>query len=576
MKKITITLIVVLTAISAMAQTGARLAPLTVQNHQTQQETLSENIRTQQEMLSGISKAAPRKTALPIVYDEIIRNQPEGEEVESLQRSAFCTIPDWNGMKYVPQTCSVGNYLKGTDGNLYIYDALGKCYTFSYLKLEPAGDGSFVLRTPQAIDTDYDSEGNKTTLYATRLTLQEAEDGFVYVPEMREDGTFVGDVKFSFKDGVLAQEPGGYDSETGLPLTLIALTNAEGEWTGFSTTDIVIQPFNEKETELPEDLETSIYTLSYLSYKNTMENAVVQAAFYGDDFYFKNPFEFDSEDVPDMWIKGTKENGKVVFMPQYIGLNESEHNYVFMKPATYGWRETEDGGKKMTVESVDKLVFDYDETSRQLTCREKGLMLINEGAEVVNPWAAYADPVFNPFADKPYTPANASEIELGEYSEDDGLPITFTVKKEDVNSHQILSEHLYYNLYFDTDEVPYTFDKETYSGLEEEITDVPVDFSDGDYFFAEEDKRMCYAYVENCRRVGIQMVYKGGNEIHRSEIVWCENTSSGITSTTSDSIASVTYYDLAGRRLSHPSKGISIRRITYSDGSQKITKYLGR
>ncbi|MCI6160382.1 MAG: hypothetical protein MR681_03470 [Prevotella sp.] len=572
MKKITLTLIFVLTVISSMAQTNACLPLRIVQNTQLQQQTLSRMTI----VASQKNGVAPQKATLPIVSDEIIKDKPEGEEVENLQRAAFCTIPDWNGMKYVPQTCAIGNYLKGADGNLYIYNALGRCYTFSYLKIEPQDGDSFVLHTPQAIDTDYDSEGNKVNLYATRLTLQKIDGNLLYAPEMEDDGSFVGDVKFTFKDGVLKQESDGDDPEIGLPYTIIALTNAAGKFTGFATSDIVIKPFNETKTELPENVETSTYTLNYLSYKNTMETTVVQAAFDGDNFYFKNPFEFNSKEDSDMWIKGTKQGNQVVLLSQYIGVNNDENNYVFMKTAAYGFREGEDGQQKMTVEQADKLVFDYDEATQQLTCQEKGLMLINEGVEVPNAWAAYAIPVFKPFVDEARTPANPSEIELGEYDENDGLPITFTIKQEDVDGNSILSKHLYYNVYFNTDETPYIFDAETYSGLEENMTDVPVDFTDGDYFFAKDDKRMCYAFVENCQRVGIQMVYKGGNETRRSDIVWCDNPSTGISAPTAHSVVSTIYYDLSGRRLSQPTKGVSIRRIIYSDGNQETLKKITR
>ena len=59
----------------------------------------------------------------------------------------------------------------GSDKNIYIFNALGKCYTFSYTKLEPNGENKYVLHTPQAIDTGYDDNSEKIKLYATRLIL---------------------------------------------------------------------------------------------------------------------------------------------------------------------------------------------------------------------------------------------------------------------------------------------------------------------------------------------------------------------------------------------------------------------
>lgn len=563
MKKVTFTIIAALTYIMSMAQNSNNQHLFSVLKTQSQQKSLR-----------MFAKAAQSK--LPIISDVIIRDKPEGEAIENLQRKAFCTVPGGTtGIDYVPQTCAVGNFLKGKDGNLYIYDALGKCYTFSYLKLEPLGGSSYVLHTPQAIDTDYDSEGKTINLYATRLKLEKTPDGLNYIPEMTADGKFVGDVKFELQDNTLTQVSDGKDAETELPNTIIALTTAEGEWRGFCTTDIVIKPFKETATELPEGLKPSTYVLNFLNLKSEKENIIAQVAIDGNDFYLKNPFVFDDENAPDMWIKGTKENSKVVFKPQYIGLNKDENNYVFMKPTIYGYQTTDDGQKKMTVSNADNLTFDLDATTGKLTCNEKGLMLINEGLEELNVWAAYADPNLTIFVDKPFTPANPADIKLEEYSEEDGQPVVFSIKAQDVNGEFILPEHLYYNVYFDSDKAPYTFDTETYSQLDDNLTDIPVSYNDGDYFFLKGNLRMFYAYVKDFKRVGIQMIYKGGGETKRSEIVWCDNAA-GITDCTADSKVKIEYYDLCGRRLLQPTKGICISRITYSNGEQKTIKRIMR
>ena len=132
-----------------------------------------------------------------------------------------------------------------------------------------------------------------------------------------------------------------------------------------------------------------------------------------------------------------------------------------MKPTIYGYQTTDDGQQKMTVSNADNLTFDLDATTGKLTCNEKGLMLINEGLEELNVWAAYADPNLTIFVDKPFTPANPADIKLEEYSEEDGQPVVFSIKAQDVNGEFILPEHLYYNVYFDSDKAPYTFDTET-------------------------------------------------------------------------------------------------------------------
>ena len=75
------------------------------------------------------------------------------------------------------------------------------------------------------------------------------------------------------------------------------------------------------------------------------------------------------------------------------------------------------------------------------------------------------------------------------------------------------------------------------------------------------------------KAVGIQAVYKGGDETRRSKIAWRQFASTGIdNATTASDAVSVEYRDLAGRSVSRPQAGIYSKTTTYRDGKRKSVK----
>ena len=58
-----------------------------------------------------------------------------------------------------------------------------------------------------------------------------------------------------------------------------------------------------------------------------------------------------------------------------------------------------------------------------------------------------------------------------------------------------------------------------------------------------------------------------------------EKTANDITSVEKENNAQAigeTYYDLSGRKLSEPTKGVTIKTIKYSDGTQKAVKSISK
>lgn len=154
-----------------------------------------------------------------------------------------------------------------------------------------------------------------------------------------------------------------------------------------------------------------------------------------------------------------------------------------------------------------------------------------------------------------------------------GLQFTLSYYSSDFN--YLDPSHLYYNLYIDNELV--TFSPDDYQNLETEMTDVPYSFSDQYEFYKyDENHRTIYFYKDVKKKIGMEAVYVDGDLRFGSGITEYypngDPTGVDMTEATVKQIKSVDFYDLSGRKLSAPAKGICIRTITYTDGSKASRK----
>ena len=133
-----------------------------------------------------------------------------------------------------------------------------------------------------------------------------------------------------------------------------------------------------------------------------------------------------------------------------------------------------------------------------------------------------------------------------------------------------------YQLYIDDDE-PFILYPDEYKGLTEPLSEVP-------YFFPA-DKLEAYSrsyiyergyaiyiFQTGFDRIGVQTIYRGGEEEHRSEIGYYDIVPVGVSGISSDAGASVQHFDLTGRPVSSNHKGLTISR----DNSGRVVKHFQR
>ena len=123
---------------------------------------------------------------------------------------------------------------------------------------------------------------------------------------------------------------------------------------------------------------------------------------------------------------------------------------------------------------------------------------------------------------------------------------------------------------FDSDNDGIPDDWETANGLN------PNDASDALTYSL--DSKRYYTNIEVYANSLVEYIMKAenGNAINTVDEYYPATTSTGISQTTLDKgeVTSITYYALNGSRLNAPAKGVSIRKITYSNGKTATDKVI--
>ena len=240
----------------------------------------------------------------------------------------------------------------------------------------------------------------------------------------------------------------------------------------------------------PENLTVEEYTLTYSDYYGAPSSGVVNVGFDGNDVYVQG---FNSY-LPEAWIKGVLADGVVTFAGnQYYGIYNEKY--------------------EMFLQEMDA-TFVYDAEAGTLTA--EGDVYNYTG----NMYADYyVNPVMTKIVEKAGTPATPviSEVEEGNY----GWYMSFNIPVLDTEGNGMLSSKLSYQLFTDVEHEisPLTFTPATHTRLTEDMTVIPYGFTEGWDFY---DTQIYFndLFSEDWNKIGIQSIYTGGGEEHKSEIFW--------------------------------------------------------
>lgn len=393
---------------------------------------------------------------------------------------------------------------------------------------------------------------NGENFYAVRLKEDKYDK---YVPDY-DNLSFT----FTYKDGVLRQTPG----------QVYGFVGDRGSWSslGWAETGYTYTP-EDTVTTLPAGITPQEWTIQ------TEEGSLkIDMAFVGNDVYLGGLYDW----LPGTYAKGVIDGDKVTFTgAQYLGADKVSSKLfdyaIYFRPCRLvndmGYEEFKPAGK---------LVFDYDAKRRTLST--DSVIAICIGKNKVRAKSYWESPFIAYYGgDLPAVPANPIPVSHREYDPATGIAgYAFTLVNQDVDGNFINTTNLYYNIWLD-DEL-YTFTPNLYVKLEEPMTDVPYSYTDGYDFEHTPAYNQVYVYVTGFDRMGVQAIYKVNGETNKSDIVyWDGSVVSGIENAVTKETAGVVsteYFDLSGRRVPAPVKGVYMKVSKLANGSVTSSKFVAR
>jgi hypothetical protein len=428
----------------------------------------------------------------------------------------------------------------GKDNDVYFKNPFGGWVTNSYLKGTIEGD-TIVVNLPQYILED---QGYKYTAKLAKVALDADE----YADATLSDDQVL---KFLYKDGKIKQ----VNKDVSL-----AMYSHSNNWSGYADGKYEMTLLTEEAASAPE-AESKDYSMLY-----DEDGHHVSIATVGNDFYIKGL----CSSLPDVWAKGTISGNTVTLKAQYLGIVDNHHAYFVPGELTI---DQVQGTYYYTYYVLPELELTYDAENDKYTIPQNYSYVINTNKSFADPLEYYDNAVIVRQADVtesiPATPI-ITDVWMQDSSLDGTNYIDFTLLKTDVNGELLDVNRLYYNLYFD-DEVATLF-CDDYIYAKEDMTDIPYNYEDGHDIFVDGTSHTIYLYGEGFDKIGVQAIYRSANgEEYRSEVAYRDVT--GISDVTiSKAVKSVEFYDIMGRRVTKPSNGIYVKRVTYTDGSVATSK----
>lgn len=494
----------------------------------------------------------------------IITEAPAGKEILYKKNAVEFFVSPWGFVFSNYEEDMIGRIVFADDNTVYIKDPISTFPRGTYMKGTIDENNVITVNLPQPIAWEI-YEGEEYLYNVDRLKFENDEDGGSYYQDEENR-----EIKFILNDnGELT-----FDDDSNGEIILGLFDVAESFWLGPGEYNITYTPFDEQATTLPDGVTAEDWVL-----KKGLEGKRIKVAFDGNDVYMGDLYE----NTPDGWVKGTRYDNKVEFATdQYLGADEHYGYHTYFLTADYGetWNEDyeywEQGYTK-----TDKIVLTYDEANNTLTADSEGdsTMLINSGKNNIFYVYAYDAPVIKKYvpgagALKPMTPII---LDFGIYEEYGYGYIVFDIAMFDVDGNFLDPDKIHYNLFMD-DEL-FTFYTDEYKKLEEDMTDIPYAFTDNAaIIYTDGTMHGLYFYTTEFNKLGIQVTYTADNgETAKSDIAWYHVTANGINSAKTGSetdVKSVIYTDLAGRKLSAPAKGITIKTVNYADGTVKSFKLI--
>lgn len=521
-------------------------------------------------MLAAVANASAADLFVGVFGNEVITELPAGGTVSRWKRDGSDYYRFWQYVLNGDYTDKIGEIVSYPDGTVYIKDIIGMYDAFpAYLRGSYTAEDEITIPLPQpGAMYVYDNDIAETDFIAVCKYFETGDNtfDFAYAPEVKE-------VKYKLNDEGCWELKGM--EEEGYILGALYGNDDEqymGLWSGYGTWRTIFRPFDDNLQHAPDNLQTSYWLLDDYDHNRQF----VDLGFDGDNCWIKG---FSSY-LPDSWVKGTIDsNSRIAFdSKQYVGdaLNYS----LYYMGANYDFFYDVDFGTLVDYKFTPSLTFDYDKENE--TMKTSQAYIINGGTESILNIEHHLSPKLTPATDdllKPAAPVITASLP---YDSSKGYGgVQWLMSSNTIDNIRHLPGYLYYRVYVN-DEL-YEFTPEVYHMIKEPMTEVPFGFNDEYDFVADimsdsegaRVHRLYHYFKEDDVKIGIQTVYRNGDKVAESDIATV--ILSGVeTAMAPRDITGVLYYDLTGRQVTPDTKGVLIRRTTYSDGTSKSEKILNR
>ena len=504
------------------------------------------------------------KRAMRDVVDgqEPIFDQPDGE-LMLMRRSGIDYLPVW-GTPAPADYTEKGTYVvKGTDG----------CYYFKNIVTNMCNGGTWVKGTVDdgIIEIETGQISCQLWYYGTLYTyflfaLHEVEaTGYDWDGNEYTYTTY--DIDWDMDKIMFRIEDDGTISSLDDQIMVGAVQSDDLVWPGYGDINSTFYPFDETPQTLPENLQMDSYILAYSPYLSDVSQQQVQGAIEGNKFYVTGFSAHYPEVVAVLDIEGDK---AVLKSNQFVGVDPQYSTLDYLVACTYLEEEDEWGWKTIYTYETEQTEFAYDAENKRFVNDTEGFVL-NAGTVGISSHETYLLPTFYYFEEKAAVPANPEWLAFSAYNEEWNWGwAQFYVYPNDVNGTYILPDKLFYRVYLDDQLL--TIDTDFIASYDADpTTDLPYEYNCYD-IVASGTMHVLYFCRGGFDRIGVQAVYRGGGEEKVSEIVYFEEPNGIRQTTEGQKVEHVTYYDLSGRRLAAPVKGLCIQVTTMSDGSVKTNK----
>ena len=502
---------------------------------------------------SAANAAKKADTTLPDV-SQIISAQPEGTLYADMLRDCkgFNDGYEKSFMAYAGDIVISKDHKK-----VYIKNF---CPTFAtgWIAGDMDADGLVEFKFPQVVyhqTQDASGQSYELTEYAWKVNVD--RENYKITPDADSQT-----VQFKW-DGTKLSQVNADD--------VIAMCDASGKFGGYGSYANEFSVVSDALVKPDASLQSKSYTMTYVDYLTQKENTKkVNVIVDGSDIYLSGFYN-------NSWIKGSISGNKVSFPAyQYLG-TETIVNKVHEYMVAF-----EINADRTEAKLIDNLELNYDPVSGMMSTTTQSFG-VNQGKQNEGLLAVFERPSFANNNFEAGTPAKPTIVTVMPYgAEENVAAVAYVNSKLSVDGKTLDSDRIFYNIYLDGE--LQTFTPTDYYYLTSNLTDIPYAYSDveasqssggkGYDFIVLGSQQYVYLY-KNFNVLGLKAVYVDGNTRLESEMAEYDIRTSSVLNHTADDAAdesTATFYDLGGRKVSAPSKGVYIKTVKLKNGGVKTTK----